>query len=46
MILLYLPVIVIVLLSMFGGGFIMIIFHYSSLCNSSGVFIHFGDRGL
>jgi len=46
MILLYLPVIVVVLLSMFWGGFLMIIFHLSSLCYSSGVFIHFGDRGL
>jgi hypothetical protein len=40
MILLYLPIILVVLSSMLGGGFQMV-FH-SSLCSSSSVFIHFG----
>jgi hypothetical protein len=29
-----------------GGGFLMIIFHYSSVCNSGGVHICFGREGF
>jgi hypothetical protein len=38
----YLPVMV-VLSSILEGGFLAIIFH-CSLCNSAGVFIHFGGE--